>query len=683
MTHAHSATGAPRGTRDSAAEAGGATAARGAAIAAAVAATLPAAVVAACAFALALAPRPATAQAGVAAAAAPDTGLWVPRNIEAAIAAGTRTLTGAPGPRYWQNHARYSIDLFLSPPSPTVHGEAEIVYHNESPDTLDHLVFKLIGNIHKPGAARSRGVPPEFLTSGIRIDSFAVNGTVAGFPQGAMVFTTPAVGLPEPLLPGDSVHLAIGWRYDLAPSGPTGAREGVVDATSFFLAYFYPEVAVYDDYQGWDDIAFNGRQEFYTDFNDYDVRVHVPAGFVVWGTGTLHDPERLLQPGALRRYRASLEADAVVHIATADQMLAGRITTPGPPLTWRFTSSHIPDVAFGVSDHYAWDGTSVVVDSATGRRASVQSAYSADAADYPFMTRWAAHALDYFSRRWPGVPYPYEKSTIFQGDADMEYPMMVNDAAEPDTAISRWVAEHEIAHTYMPFYMGIDQTRWGFMDEGWATAFEYFINRANMGEAWADSLFRAVRVRDWITDPSPAEDVAIITPEEILGASVTYAHNAYGKPALGYLAVKDLLGDTLFRRALHAYMATWHGRHPSPWDFFYSFNTTTGRDLDWFWQRWFFANSYIDRRLVGVARTGDGYRLSVRNVGGMPAPFDVVLTFADGSTRRVHQTPAVWKADPDMATFTVPTDRPVRAIRLDGGIWMDATPADDGWTTPE
>ena len=602
--------------------------------------------------------------------------LPAPRNLKQAVAAGTRTLTGAPGPRYWQNHARYDINLVVNPPAPTVTGAEEIVYHNNSPDTLHHLGFKLINNIHKPGTARSRGAPPDFLTDGVQIDSFAVNGAAAPFPAGAMVFTSPRVNLPAPLLPGDSVHLAVRWHYDLAKGG---GREGIIDSTTFYLAYFYPEVAVYDDYQGWDDIEFNGRQEFYTDFNDYDLKVQAPAGYVVWATGELENPDKLLQPEPLAHYRASLTADTVIHIATRAQMLARQVTRADSTQVWHFTATDIPDVALGLSDHYDWDGTSVVVDDRAHRRVSVQSAYNQGTQDYPHMAEWVRHALDYFSHQWPGVPYPYPKMTAFQGYADMEYPMMINDAAEPDTATSRFIADHEIAHTYMPFYMGIDQTRWGFMDEGWATTFEYFINRADMGAAWADSLFRTFRVSGWIHDPSPAEDVPIITPEDVLGASVSYAHNAYGKAALGYLALHDLLGDALFQRALHAYMATWHGKHPSPWDFFYSFNGASGRDLNWFWKAWYFEPSYIDLALLEPRHAAGGYTLTVRNVGGMPAPFDVVLTFADGSTRRMHQTPAVWEKNLETATVQLKTGKTLRSAKLEGGIWMDAAEGDNAW----
>jgi hypothetical protein len=323
----------------------------------------------------------------------------------------------------------------------------------------------------------------------------------------------------------------------------------------------------------------------------------------------------------------------------------------------------------------------VVVDDASHRRASVQSAYHDSAADFHYMVQFGRHALDWLSHHWPGVPYPYEKSTIFLGTADMEYPMMVNDNSTPDTTFSRFVAEHEIAHTYFPFYMGINETRYGFMDEGWATTFEYLVGVADMGRQREEELYKEFRVTQWIGDPSPVEDLPIVTPEDVLKGAA-YGNNAYGKASLGYLAVKDLLGDEGFGRSLHAFMDRWHGRHPIPWDFFYTFDDVSGRDLNWFWNAWFFSNGYIDRAVAGVTRTGDGYSVAITNAGGMPAPVDLVLRFTDGTTQTLHQTPAIWQPDLRRATVTVPTTKTLQSLDLDGGIWMDATPADNHWAAP-
>jgi hypothetical protein len=294
------------------------------------------------------------------------------------------------------------------------------------------------------------------------------------------------------------------------------------------------------------------------------------------------------------------------------------------------------------------------------------------------MAQFGRHALGWLSHNWPGVPYPYEKSTIVHGSADMEYPMMVNDGSTPDTTFSRFVAEHEIAHTYMPFYMGINESRYAFMDEGWATTFEYLLGTADVGRDRATAFFQEFRVNGWINDPSPLEDLPIITPADALHASA-YGNNAYGKPALGYLALKDMLGDSLFRRALHGYMDRWHGKHPIPWDFFNSVNDLTGRNLDWFWDRWFFSNGYIDLGIAGVRRTGARYVVTLENVGGFPAPVDVVATWSDGTSETFHQTSAIWEPNARRATVDLPARKPLRGLALSGGIWVDADSTNNFW----
>src|SRR5581483_1875255 len=136
-------------------------------------------------------------------------------------------------------------------------------------------------------------------------------------------------------------------------------------------------------------------------------------------------------------------------------------------------------------------------------------------------------------------------------------------------------------------------------------------------------------------DPSPNEDLPIITPEDALRGA--WGNNAYGKASLGYLAMKDMLGDAEFKKCLHAFMDRWHGKHPIPCDFFNTFNDVSGQDLNWFWNAWYFENSYIDLRLARVTPSGNRYALVVDNVSGMPAPFDVQLHYTDGSSEIVHE----------------------------------------------
>ena len=602
--------------------------------------------------------------------------LYMPRAIKQAYAKRTRSMDGRPGAKYWQNHARYTMTVTALPPDRTIRGTEEITYVNASPDTLRTLIIKLFQNIHSPGAPRNGGSPEGYLTPGVTIDRYAVNGATQKLDDYPPFITWRPVTLPAPLAPNDSVRLSFDWHYEVSR---ISGREGMLDPSTYYLAYFYPRVAVYDDYNGWDTMDFMDAQEFYSDFNDYDVTLKVPANYVVWGTGTLKNAAEVLQPETLNRFQASLTSDDVIHVATLADMIGKRVTAQQPTNSWHFTASNVPDVTFNVSDHYVWDAASAIVDSATKRRASVQAAYADTAADFHHMVKFGQHSLTWLSSRWPGVPYPYEKTTIVLGYADMEYPMMVNDSSNPDTTFTRFVAEHEIAHTWFPFYMGINETRYAFMDEGWATTFEYLINQADMGPAEAEKFFKEFRVAGWINDPSPIQDLPIVTPEDVLRSNA-YGNNAYGKAALGYLALKDLLGDDTFRKALHGFMDRWHGKHPIPWDFFYTVNDVTGQNLNWFWNAWFFEHSYIDLGLASATKTAAGYAVTLSNVGGMPAPVNLVVTYRDGSTESVHQTSAIWRPNVKRAVVQLATKKPVQSIALAGGIWMDADASNDRWT---
>ncbi|TCJ16074.1 M1 family peptidase, partial [Flaviaesturariibacter flavus] len=176
-------------------------------------------------------------------AAAQQQPLYMPRNIQQAYAAGTRSPDGAPGKNYWQNKGRYNIEVKVTPPNKTVTGTETIVYTNHSPNTLNRLTIKLIQNIHQPGASRMGAAARDYLTGGINIDRYTENG-VEKKVRANTVRTFMDVPLTKKLAPGDSVTLTVNWHYDVSQES---GREGRLDSTSFFLAYFYPRVAVYDD----------------------------------------------------------------------------------------------------------------------------------------------------------------------------------------------------------------------------------------------------------------------------------------------------------------------------------------------------------------------------------------------------------------------------------------------------
>ena len=593
--------------------------------------------------------------------------LYVPRKIQKAYKNGTRSADGKPGKNYWQNTANYDIKINLAPPNRTVSGTEEITYFNNSPNELDSLVFRLELNSHQPEAPRENPVSTDYLTDGVHIDEYAENGKVKEWKE-EKGNTWQRIKLDKKLAPKSSVKLSFKWHYDVSTETN---REGAIDATTFFLAYFYPRVAVYDDIDGWDTMNFIESHEFYNDFNNYNLEITAPKNFVVWATGDLLNADEVLQPKFAARLKDSMTSDKVIHVANEDELKNGQVTAQKDSLTWKWKAENITDMAANVSDHYLWDAGSVVVDKQANRRASVQSAYNKEAKDFEKMVEYGKHTLEWSSNNYPGVPYPFSKTTIVRGFADMEYPMMVNDSTQEDPNFARFIAEHELLHSWFPFYMGINEQRYGFMDEGWTTAFEHLIGEVDLGKKANDELYKNFRVARWIKGGNVDQDLPIITPGDAM-IGTGFRDNEYGKAALGYLAIKDILGDAEFTKVLHEFMNRWHGKHPLPWDMFNSFNDASGKDLNWFFNNWYFSNGYIDLALENATPTNNGYAVNIKNIGGFATPIDVVVTYTDNKMESFHQTPEIWKANTKETTVNVATKKKVKSIKLDGGIYLDA-----------
>ena len=594
--------------------------------------------------------------------------LYMPRNIKEAYKKGTRSIDGKPGKNYWQNHGKYTMDISVDPKTRLVSGTETIVYENNSNDTLRNLVVRFVNNLHKPSSPRSGTVSDDFLSDGLTITSLKIEGEI--YKEDARSWGTVGnVKMKKGIPPHSKATISIDWNYPLSKES---GREGQIDETTFFVAYSYPRVSVFDDYNGWDRLPHTDRQEFYNDFNDYVFSVKAPKNYVVYATGDFLNPDEVLQPEFAARLKKSYVTDEILHIANETELKSGLVTKQNEWNVWKFEAKNISDVCFGLSDHYLWDASSIVVDKKINRRASVQAAYDIKGTDFVNSVKNNQYALDFFSNNWPGVPYPFSKMTAFQGFADMEYPMMCNDSQMGDPVFAQLVQDHEVAHTYFPFYMGINETRYAFMDEGWATTFEYLIGIAEHGKEAADKFYKEFRVQNYIKDESTEEDQPIISMStQVSGAG--YGNNSYGKASLSYLALKDLLGDDLFKKSLHAYMDNWNGKHPIPWDYFNSINTASGQNLNWFFNNWFFTNNYIDLSIKNVAKNV----VSVENVGGFAVPFDVNVVYADNSTETLHQTPEVWKANQKRTAIALKNKKQIKQVTLEGGIFMDATPSNN------
>ncbi len=320
-----------------------------------------------------------------------------------------------------------------------------------------------------------------------------------------------------------------------------------------------------------------------------------------------------------------------------------------------------------------WKSKSVEVDPKTGRRTRVDAVFNPDHKDYYDVIDYASETVRAMSYEFPAWPYPYPHETVFDGLAQMEYPMMVNDNPLEDHAATIELTDHEIMHTMFPFYMGTNETKYAWMDEGWATIGEWLITPI-IDSTITDDYGMA----PYNNSAGTENDLPIMTLSTQT-SGLAYYLNSYPKAGLGYLYVKGMLGDKLFTKALHHYIEQWHGKHPMPYDFFYSMNEGAGRNMNWFWKRWVFEDGYPDLAIAQAGKQNDQYRVVIQAKGSKPVPVHLTVTYKDGSTQKFHRDISVWK-NSDSETISFRPKGTIAKIKLGNTHDADIDHSDNTFT---
>jgi aminopeptidase N len=172
--------------------------------------------------------------------------------------------------------------------------------------------------------------------------------------------------------------------------------------------------------------------------------------------------------------------------------------------------------------------------------------------------------------------------------------------------------------------------------------------------------------------------VPIMTLTTQLSGSAGFT-DSYPKPALGYLYVKDMLGDSLFFKALHHYIATWNGKHPMPYDFFNCMNVGAGVDMNWFWKRWFFDDGIPDLAIANVLTKGKNKQIVIESKGIKPVPIDLTIVYTDGSKETIHRTVAVWKDNNKTVDVMMKNSKTIKSVTLGSIYAADSNKKDNVW----
>lgn len=549
----------------------------------------------------------------------------LPDSFAAAIAKGTRTMTGQPGANYWMNHAHYEIAVELDPQAARLTGTAKITYQNRSPDALNRLVVHLRQNLLLPDAQRTR--PDLAPTRGMEVESVEVNGEAAS-PR--IHDTRMTVRLSPALPAGGETTLVVRYAFDV-PNAGEAPRMGHEGDRVFYLGYWYPQLAVYDDLDGWVADIYRGNGEFYMDYADYDLAITAPQGYLVRATGELQNADDVLTEKSRTALATVTQTRDIVHVVDKDDLAAGNATATSPTgkLTWRFRAENVRDAAVSLAKTYVWDATHAVIKDKDGPGkdglCTIHAVYETNAGDWVRGAEYARHTIEFMSANVH--PYMWPHMTACEGiiGGGMEYPMMtIVGGRQPAGTIA-----HELIHMWFPMLVGSNEKRYAWQDEGF-TSYWTTLCRAdftNRDHAWRqDILSYANTVRR-------GGDAACMRHADAYGDD-NYGFATYGKPAAILHQLRAMLGDVTFTKAFRRYAADWAFKHPTPYDFFHTFEDVAGVDLEPYFRTWFFETWKLDHAIGGVEAKDGATLVTIEDRGRALHFAEVEVTFEGERTER-------------------------------------------------
>ena len=691
-----------------------------------------------------------------------------------------RAASGAPGQAYWQQSVSYDINVEVDDFNQRLYGDETIKYTNNSPHTLKYIWLQLHQNRFTPDSRDNlsresivnskKEVHYDSLTSLLHRQEFPGGfkiTKIADLANSDLKFTVVGtmlrIDLPEPLQPGLTFNFRVNWWYNIVDSKKIRARSGYEyfeqDGNYIYeIAQWFPRVAAYTDYEGWQNKQFLGSAEFTLEFGDYLVSITVPEDFIVAATGELENAQKVLTSSQKGRFERAIRASAPLFIVTPSEAKSNQASKSQDKKTWIFRAHSVRDFAFAASRKFIWDAQAVEIGD---QFVTAMSFYPPEGMGLwdVYSTKAVVHTLKTYSKFT--FDYPYPSAISVNGPiGGMEYPMITFNAPRPyddgtywdesQTDVDRsWhhskyglisVIIHEIGHFYFPMIVNSDEAQWTWMDEGLNSYLQFLAEQEWERDyphrrGYADSVASYMREHD--------KSVPIMTDGDLL---LQRGNNGYGKPASALNVLRELvIGRDVFDFAMKEYSNRWKFKRPTPTDFFRTMEDASGIDLDWFWRGWFYSTDHVDisvdkiinwranslnpdieiahkqlldeqkqpnitdvlndelprltdndkklldfynknpdyiaeadrkvyREKFGKLPPEDQvlhnqnkllYEIQFTNLGGIPSPLPLVLTFDDGTSMEKLIPVEVWRYSNDEVKILLPLDKVLTAVAFD------------------
>jgi hypothetical protein len=264
----------------------------------------------------------------------------------------------------------------------------------------------------------------------------------------------------------------------------------------------------------------------------------------------------------------------------------------------------------------------------------------------------------------------------------MEYPMVINS--------NQGAADHETAHQWWPMMLGTNETRYGWMDEGFNQYMNILSDADGKGKPYnLDGIGQSYGRMSGNENEAPmmwsAND-----------AGSGYGFQTYQKAPLMLSMLGGIVGDEAVINAMKKYTDTWAWKHPSPWDYMFFMNNELGQDLEWFWYYWLWTTESVEGSIKEVKTAKGKTTVTVHQAGQMPSPVVLKVEFEaagpaikpmpnakmiNDSTAEITWPVSVWfSGNPTYDAVLNVGSRKIKKITLDPhGRFPDGNLGDNVW----
>ncbi len=543
---------------------------------------------------------------------------------------------------YWQQRVAYKIQASLNDTTRVITGTEQLVYWNNSPDTLRFVYFHAYPNAHREGSRMDRR-QQSFYNFGLadskpeewgKMKIEYVRGVSSSWNLPVQLDETIfKVDLPSPLAPGDSFIFDIDFQTKI-PSGEAAGRTEFTDG-QYKAVYWYPSICVYDWKMGWVNNQFLGSGEHYGEFGAYEVYITLPAHYIVAATGLLQNKEEVL-PDSLRQ-KLDIQHFKDKQWGSDAGVIIPKV--PGVTKTWKFKGDNVTDFTWVADPTFRigeaeWEGIKIY-----------SYAQEKHAARWQDAAEIGRQGIEYFSKNYGRYPYP--QMSITDSYDGMEYPMIVLCGGEsPSYRLLLW---HEIAHNWYMGAVGSNPVDRAFLDEGFTTFLEVNVIEALHGRKgnvsfwdtkWKKKLYpvdedRVNRgYRNYLFWHKTGFAQRSIIEADRAPERMVYRTSSYYKTVVLLFNLQYVLGDSVFARGMKNYFELWHFKHPYEENFQAAMEEAAGYKLEWFFDQWINTNRTADYGIGGVraketGKAGDSAYLVTGKIyrsGELVMPIDLGFT---------------------------------------------------------